>query len=104
MLPRRNRIQKKYFPESSRGKVFFDETVRISIRFDNRLVYPKCAVIISKKISKTAIIRNRVRRQWYAVLQKNISLLPCAFITISPKKTSLKTCDLEKTLKKLISL
>jgi len=87
MLPRKNRIPIEFFPGVTRGKVTQNDLFRVVIKVDNALSHPKCAVIISNKIAKTAVSRNRIRRQVYSVLETLIKKLPKAYISVFPKKT-----------------
>lgn len=34
------------------------------------------AVVVSKKVAKTAVMRNRIRRRIYEVLRENLALIP----------------------------
>lgn len=56
------------------------KTVRtslMSLRFaeNNKNTGYRCAVIVSKKISKSAVVRNRIRRRIYETIRRNESLL-----------------------------
>lgn len=67
MLKRRERLNRTQFSEFGRkGKRFFSESLTISF-----LPYPSFhgAVVVSKKVSKSAVRRNKLRRQVYAQLQ-----------------------------------
>lgn len=76
MLPKRQRFTQKGFPGA---KPFF----RTSLPWGSVSLYKnegfKAAVVVSKKITKSAPERNRIRRRIYAVLRnfsdKNVSLV-----------------------------
>lgn len=79
-----------------------DDHVRISVKKEETLTTPKCAVIISHKIAKKAVIRNRIRRKIYAWLRENIEILPLGYICIYPKNTETPTETLYQSLNKLL--
>lgn len=101
MLKRSNRIPTKQFPEVTRGKTLNSELFRVVVKADKDLKVPKCAVIVSNKVAKTAVVRNRIRRQVYGLLGSIITTLPTAFISIFPKK-ALMNKDEILCLKKLL--
>jgi len=37
----------------------------------DRCQIAKCAVVVSKKVAKSAVARNRIRRQWYASIAES---------------------------------
>jgi ribonuclease P protein component len=89
MLPRSNRIPTEQFPEVTRGKVLQNDFFRVVIKSDKILSTPKCAVIVSNKVAKTAVSRNRIRRQVYEILGQIITKLPNVYISIFPKKSQM---------------
>ena len=103
MLKRSNRIPTKLFPEVTRGKTFNNELFRVVIKTDKTLKTPKCAVIVSNKTAKTAVLRNRVRRQVYGVLGTLVPVLPVAYVSVFPKKAEMTQEEL-LCLKKLLIL
>lgn len=102
MISRSYRIQTKEFPGVTRGKIHMDEHIRISVKKEETLNNPKCAVIISHKIAKKAIIRNRIRRKIYAWIRENSTRLPLAYICIYPKSSETPTEVLYHSLNKLL--
>ncbi len=42
----------------------------------NKLGYTRCAVVVSAKVSKRAVVRNRVRRRAWSVIAQYIDTLP----------------------------
>ena len=77
MLNRRNRFH-------SRGGVKYvyrhGKTVRqskMSLVFcENERGFTRVAVVVSKKIDKRAVVRNRIRRRIYEVVRRNFELIP----------------------------
>lgn len=103
MLKRSNRIPTKQFPEVTRGKTLQNELFRVVIKGDKALKVPKCAVIVSNKVAKTAVARNRVRRQVYGLLGDLIANLPIAYISVFPKKPLMSNDEILCLKKLLIS-
>ncbi len=71
MLPKKNRLSTRQFERS------FKRSNRIKIGNYAFLIsagqaQTRCAVVVGKKISKSAVKRNRIRRQLYALIQKTI--------------------------------
>jgi len=44
-------------------------TKDVLVLYTETAAFPKCVVVVSKKLVKTAVARNRIRRQWYAALE-----------------------------------
>ncbi|MDB4984519.1 MAG: Ribonuclease protein component [Patescibacteria group bacterium] len=101
MLPRSHRISADQFPAVTRGKSFLGEHLRVVIKTDPTLRNPKCAVIVSNKVAKTAVARNRIRRQVYAVLGEFIAKLPNAYVSVFPNKVPLEHEEILKDLKQV---
>ena len=80
-----------------------NDLFRVVIKYDQALVVPKCAVIVSNKIAKTAVARNRIRRQVYGFLEKKYKNLPIAFISVFPKKSEMNPTEITCLEKLLIS-
>lgn len=67
MLPKKNRISKKDFPTpQGRGSRVFSPLFSGVIYKNDGLT--RVAVVVSKKTAKTAVVRNRIRRKFYAAL------------------------------------
>ena len=99
MLPRTHRIQTEYFPGVTRGKTFQGDVLRVVIRRDDQLKNPKCAVIVPNKVAKTAVARNRLRRQVYEALQGLLPSLPVGFVSVFPRKASLTSDEVAAELR-----
>jgi ribonuclease P protein component len=73
MFPKSKRIPRKMFPLLSNGaKVFKNNLFSLKFAFqdgaDSRFCFS-----VSKKISKSAVVRNRLRRAGYRLLKKHLS-------------------------------
>jgi ribonuclease P protein component len=102
MLSRKYKISADKFPRITRGKVFQNEVIRMVFFYDKTLLVPKYAVIVPVKIAKTAVVRNKIRRQLYDILEKYIQISPIAYISIYPKKITSTYQDFEKSIQDLI--
>lgn len=69
--------------------------------------YTRLAVVVSKKVNKTAIGRNRIRRRIYEVLRKNFDLIPqktdYVFVVYSRDILTMPFSELEKLLGGLVA-
>jgi ribonuclease P protein component len=102
MLARKHRIPTEKFPAVTRGKVVQNELFRAVITKDPALTCPKCAVIVSNKLAKTAVVRNRLRRQVYAALGDLLSRLPTAYVSVFPKKNKFTIKEIKENLESLL--
>ena len=68
--------------------------------------FTRVAVVVSKKVEKTAVGRNRIRRRVYEVLRKNFDLIPkktdYVFVVYSKEVMRMPFGELEKVLGKLV--
>ena len=64
------------------------------------------AVVVSKKVEKTAVGRNRIRRRVYEAIRKNFEYLPkkmdYIFVIFSKDIMTMPYLELEKTLGELV--
>jgi ribonuclease P protein component len=102
MLPKRTRLttaEVKKVLDSGRGK----RAAFLGIKVISGLVPFKCAVVVSKKVAKSAVMRNRARRAVYEALRK--TSLPASghailFVQSLPKERIAEAFTIE--LKKLL--
>lgn len=83
MLNKKNRISNRDVIErlSAGGKFYKDRF--LMARYENAIGCPsQFAVIVSKKICKKAVRRNRLRRQVYEALRLHLPLLKIHFIAL----------------------
>ncbi len=107
-------LSKKY-RFHSRGGVRYvyqkGKTVRkpeMSLVFcENLRGFTRMAVVVSKKVNKTAIGRNRIRRRVYEVLRKNLDSIPkkmdYVFVVFSPDLLNMPISKLENLLGELVA-
>ena len=74
---------------------------------DNDRGFTRVAVVVSKKVMKTAVGRNRIRRRVYEAIRKNFDLLPkkrdYVFVIYSPDVYGMDYHNLEKQLGELVA-
>jgi ribonuclease P protein component len=72
MIAQKNRLKKEDFePIFKEGEKFSNKFFNIRIR-GNNLGYCRFAVIVSNKISKKAVVRNKIRRRLKAIFLLNL--------------------------------
>lgn len=80
---------------------------RMSLVFvDNERGFTRIAVVVSKKVVKSAVGRNRIRRRVYEALRKNFDLIPkkrdYIFVIYSADVMKVPFGELEKDLGELV--
>lgn len=103
MLPKQNRLKRKDFApilESRR----FNNSPHFSLRVGVGLDKPVIAVSVSKKVSKLAVDRNRLRRRVYSALSPHINnIKPLSYLFVSkPSAKMLKGEKLSNELSELL--
>lgn len=105
----------KKFRFHSRGGVKYvyrrGKTVRspeMSLVFvENTKGFTRVGVVVSKKVLKTAVGRNRIRRRVYEVVRRNFEYLPkemdYIFVVYSKKVATEPYKELEKMMGKLVA-
>ncbi len=82
-------------------------TPKMSLVFaDNTRGFTRIAVVVSKKIEKSAVKRNKIRRRIYEALRKNLEYIPkkrdYIFVVFSQEVINMPFNELETTLSKLV--
>ena len=74
---------------------------------DNARGYTRIAVVVSKKVEKSAVKRNRIRRRIYEAIRKNMDLVPkkrdYIFVVYTKSVSKLPFTELEKLLGELVA-
>ena len=107
-------LNKKYRFHSRGGVKYVyqkGKTIRkpgISLVFcDNTRGFTRVAVVVSKKVEKTAVKRNQIRRRVYEALRKNFDLIPekrdYIFVVYDKKLRLAAYPELEKLLGELVA-
>lgn len=72
----------------------------------NERGFTRVAVVVSKKVNKTAVGRNRIRRRVYEAIRKNFEYLPektdYIFVIFSRDFMTMPYSELEKILGELV--
>ena len=73
----------------------------------NERHFTRFAVVVSKKVVKSAVKRNRIRRRVYEALRLNLDLIPkeydYIFVIFSKEVLALPFSELEKQLGELVA-
>lgn len=73
---------------------------------ENTRGFTRAAVVVSKKVMKSAVGRNRIRRRIYEALRKNFEYLPkktdYVFVVFSKDVKDMPFSELEKLLGELV--
>lgn len=105
MLPKKHRLSRAQF-----GKVFDTSAVLHSGHFSMKWTdvlgnkESQFAVVVSKKVSRSSVGRNRIRRRCYGVLEELLSQIPeniTGIIFVRPSAVLLVPKALEEELRKL---
>lgn len=110
MLPKKRRIQKKYFTDLvSQGKRFNSQNITLFLSKNTTEVggKSKFSFSVSKKVAKEAVKRNKLRRRGYSVISKSIDFVKDGyFLFFSFKKGAekLKFIELEREIQQLLSI
>ncbi len=84
MLPKKERLTVTDLEALSRGISVFSTLISLRYIEADKL---KFAVSVSKKVASSAVVRNRIRRRVYAVVQKlQAEIKKPAYIMLMPKK------------------
>ncbi len=77
MLPKQHRIAGRSFgPLLRRGRRANNAYVSAVFYRDSATETPQCACVVSKRVAKTAVLRNMLRRRCYGALQPICASLP----------------------------
>ena len=74
---------------------------------DNIRGFTRVAVVVSKKVTKTAVKRNRIRRRVYEAIRQNFEFIPkkrdYIFVVYSDKILKMPYSELVKLLGELVN-
>lgn len=88
----------------NKGRSVFDAICGIKF-VKNRHDYSRFAVVVGTKVSKSAVVRNRVRRQYRAILRENLAkMLPGFDVILLTSNKSIAPTSQEKQEKLLAVL
>ncbi len=102
MLSKKNKIQKKKETEEvfKKGKSSFDELTGVKVlETENKI--NRFVIVVSAKVSKKAVVRNRIKRRLNEVARLNLKNLNTGydfFILALPRIINLDYHQMEKSL------
>ena len=102
MLPKKQRLPRRIFTWLLKGAKFFQNEVFL-LRMANGEGQSRFGFSVSKKISKSAVARNRLRRLGYRLIKPHISAIPEGFLaSISYKKDPKDDQIIERMLESIL--
>lgn len=103
MLPKKNRItQKKDFEHMLKQSITINNKFFVVKYKPNHLDLSRFAFIISNKISKKAVERNKIRRRMREIIRTNIEFIPKGFDIIFLTKRNILSIDFPNLTKEII--
>lgn len=91
----------------SHGKTVRSSMVAVRVAENSKRSEYRCAVVVSKKVSKSAVKRNRMRRRIYEIVRKNQEHISKPFdivITVySELVSTMPGAELEDAISKLLA-
>ncbi len=106
MLAKRHRVTKgSFLSGQGQGRSFFVALLSLRMTKLGKMTPPTVAVIVSKKVAKTAVSRNRIRRRVYEAVSPLIpSMLQGTRYFLYPKKEVLSANfgDIKESCKQLL--
>ncbi len=113
MLPKENRLKKRnaFTATYKTGKSFHRDGITVFCGREKKMEIPtKVGFVVSKKIHKRAVKRNRIKRlmrESYRLILKNTGLSPrymSLIFTASAKLLDKNFSEIDNTMKKLVDL
>jgi len=102
MLSKKNKIKRAYFPSNSKkGIVFQSVYASLSLQKQTKEPLIKFSFVVSSKVSKKAVLRNKLKRRGYYVIKKFLpSIKPGYFVVFFLKKdiVGIPFVDFEKQI------
>lgn len=108
MLPRKNRLQKDWLINKVRrqGHRLRSDAFKISVKKRKRGSENRFALVISTKVSKKAVARNRLRRRAWAAIDRILPRMKPAHdivINFFPQALEYSVADLQAKIEKSFS-
>lgn len=102
MLPKKNRLSQAEFKQYKKPAIKENaQSLFVEFTPGNKF---KGSVVVSKKVSTKAVVRNRIRRVLYAILSQNCPILPTGtyVVRVKPTKESVPINNLKQDLLKIL--
>lgn len=105
MLPKKNRLNKETLSKVFReGKFIGTPNLNFKYLTNNSIKKSQISFVVPKKVSKSAVERNRLRRAGYNILKKHLNLIPSPLLGVflfNKKNIDNLEKDVEKILNKI---
>lgn len=83
MLSKKNKIQRADFPSSSKkGMVFHSTYTSLSLQKQTKEEPNKFSFVVSGKVSKKAVVRNKLKRRGYYVIKKFLPTIKIGYFVV----------------------
>ena len=106
MLPKKNRLTTKEFSEVfSDGKTFSSNAFTLRYTKKKNIKNTKCSFVVSKKIAKKAVERNKLRRAGYFILSEikdSVSLGSSCIFFLKKEGKNLSPSEIKIEIKNLL--
>lgn len=90
----------------NKGKTVRDSQISLRYVINNRRQLHRVAVVVSKKVSKSAVVRNRIRRRIYELLREQQASInqpyDLVFSVFSDQVATMPASELAKRISKLL--
>ena len=89
------------------GKTVRTPYVALKYSLNERRKNPRAAVVVSRKVNKSAVVRNRIRRRVYEVIRRQIDsdtqAYDLVFTVFDEKIATMPAPELDKTIQSLLN-
>ena len=105
MLPRQHRLTKNkdFARVAQQGKVIFGRELGLKY-IKNDLAFSRFGVVVSLKISKKAVVRNKIKRRIRAILKENLSKITSGYDFMILTRLGVKDLDYSQIKDKFLRL
>ena len=105
MLPRQYRLTKNkdFARVAKQGKIIFGYVLGLKY-IKNNLDYSRFGIVVSLKVSKKAVIRNRIKRRIRAILKENLFNIVQGYDFMILTKSGIEVLDYSQIKNKLLKL
>ncbi|ELS33212.1 MULTISPECIES: ribonuclease P protein component [Pseudanabaena] len=108
MLPNQNRLRRRedFAKVYANGDRYRGTYLNLRILFDSNIPLTRIGIVVSKKVSKLAVTRNRFKRQLRAIFRQLLSQLRCGLqivVTVTTVQSKPSYQELWDDLKNLLA-
>lgn len=110
MLSKKQKIGRKVFPRVlSSGKALYSPlfTLRFSLDEEHRHTESRFSFVVSSKVAKTAVARNKLKRRGYAIIRKHSKHIAPGYLAVFFFKKpahSVSFLDLEREVVSVLTM